>query len=76
MESDSEMGPLITAESRDRVVGYIDGAPNEGWSAVDGITNLNAGRSTIHTIALGMGGSASEIMQGIAEKNGGRYGSR
>ena len=34
MESDSEMGPLITAESRDRVVGYIDGAPNEGATVV------------------------------------------
>jgi len=34
MESDSEMGPLITAESRDRVVGYIDGAPSEGATVV------------------------------------------
>jgi len=34
MESDSEMGPLITAESRDRVVGYINGAPNEGATVV------------------------------------------
>ncbi len=34
MESDSEMGPLITAESRDRVTRYIDGAPAEGATVV------------------------------------------
>ena len=43
MESDSEMGPLITAESRDRVVGYIDGAPNEGATiVVDGRESVPA----------------------------------
>lgn len=43
MESDSEMGPLITAESRDRVVGYIDGAPNEGATVVvDGRESMPA----------------------------------
>ena len=30
----NEMGPLITAESRDRVKGYIDGAPEEGATVV------------------------------------------
>ena len=41
--SDSEMGPLITAESRDRVVGYIDGAPTEGATVVvDGRENVPA----------------------------------
>ena len=34
MEPDAEMGPLITAESRDRVKGYIDGAPAEGATVV------------------------------------------
>ena len=33
-EPDAEMGPLITAEHRDRVVGYIDGAPAEGAAVV------------------------------------------
>ncbi len=40
MESDSEMGPLITAESKDRVVGYIENAPGEGATiVVDGRTD-------------------------------------
>ena len=34
MEPDSEMGPLVTAESRDRVLGYIDGAPGDGATMV------------------------------------------
>jgi malonate-semialdehyde dehydrogenase (acetylating)/methylmalonate-semialdehyde dehydrogenase len=34
MESDSEMGPLITAEHRDKVAGYITGAPAEGATVV------------------------------------------
>jgi len=33
-EPDSEMGPLITAESRDRVLGYIDGAAGDGATMV------------------------------------------
>jgi malonate-semialdehyde dehydrogenase (acetylating)/methylmalonate-semialdehyde dehydrogenase len=33
-EPDSEMGPLITAEHRDRVRGYVDGASAEGASVV------------------------------------------
>ncbi len=33
-EPDSEMGPLITAEHRDRVRGYVDGAAGEGASVV------------------------------------------
>ena len=40
MEPDSEMGPLITAESKERVTGYIDGAPAEGATVVvDGRTD-------------------------------------
>ena len=36
-EPDSEMGPLITGEHRDKVAGYIDGAPAEGATfVVDG----------------------------------------
>ena len=42
-EPGNEMGPLITAESRDRVLGYIDGAPGEGATVVvDGRENLPA----------------------------------
>jgi malonate-semialdehyde dehydrogenase (acetylating)/methylmalonate-semialdehyde dehydrogenase len=33
-EPDSEMGPLITAEHRDRVRGYVDRAPGEGATVV------------------------------------------
>ena len=33
-EPDNEMGPLITAESRERVAGYIEGAPAEGADVV------------------------------------------
>jgi malonate-semialdehyde dehydrogenase (acetylating)/methylmalonate-semialdehyde dehydrogenase len=33
-EPDSEMGPLITAEHRDRVAGYVDGATGEGATVV------------------------------------------
>ncbi len=43
MDPDSEMGPLVTAESRDRVVGYIDGAPADGATVVvDGRENVAA----------------------------------
>jgi malonate-semialdehyde dehydrogenase (acetylating)/methylmalonate-semialdehyde dehydrogenase len=39
----NEMGPLITAESRDRVKGYIDGAPGEGATVVvDGREDIPA----------------------------------
>jgi malonate-semialdehyde dehydrogenase (acetylating) / methylmalonate-semialdehyde dehydrogenase len=42
-EADNEMGPLITAEHRDRVRGYIDGAPGEGATVVvDGRHDLPA----------------------------------
>ncbi len=34
MEPDSEMGPLITAEHRDKVASYIEGAPAEGATVV------------------------------------------
>ena len=34
MEPDVEMGPLITAESRDRVTGYVRDAPAEGATVV------------------------------------------
>ncbi len=40
MEDDSEMGPLITAEARDRVTGYVRDAPDEGATVVvDGRTD-------------------------------------
>lgn len=42
-EPDNEMGPLITAESRDRVKGYIDGAPGDGATiVVDGREGIPA----------------------------------
>ena len=42
-EPGNEMGPLITAESRDRVKGYIDAAPGEGATVVvDGRENIPA----------------------------------
>ena len=31
---DSDMGPLVTAEARDRVAGYVDGAPGDGATVV------------------------------------------
>jgi malonate-semialdehyde dehydrogenase (acetylating)/methylmalonate-semialdehyde dehydrogenase len=34
MEPDSEMGPLITAEHRDKVASYIAGAPGDGATVV------------------------------------------
>jgi malonate-semialdehyde dehydrogenase (acetylating)/methylmalonate-semialdehyde dehydrogenase len=34
MESDSEMGPLITREHRDRVASYVEGAGEEGATVV------------------------------------------
>jgi len=41
-ESGSEMGPLITAEHRDKVKGYIDNAPDEGATlVVDGREGVN-----------------------------------
>jgi malonate-semialdehyde dehydrogenase (acetylating)/methylmalonate-semialdehyde dehydrogenase len=33
-EPDNEMGPLITAEHRDRVKGYVDAAPDDGATIV------------------------------------------
>jgi malonate-semialdehyde dehydrogenase (acetylating) / methylmalonate-semialdehyde dehydrogenase len=33
-EPDSEMGPLVTGEHRDRVRGYVEGAPAEGATVV------------------------------------------
>jgi malonate-semialdehyde dehydrogenase (acetylating)/methylmalonate-semialdehyde dehydrogenase len=42
-EPGNEMGPLITAESRDRVIGYIDGAPGDGAKiVVDGRADVPA----------------------------------
>jgi malonate-semialdehyde dehydrogenase (acetylating)/methylmalonate-semialdehyde dehydrogenase len=34
MDSDSEMGPLVTGEHRDRVAGYVEHAPEEGATVV------------------------------------------
>jgi malonate-semialdehyde dehydrogenase (acetylating)/methylmalonate-semialdehyde dehydrogenase len=43
-EPDSEMGPLITGEHRDKVAGYIAGAPAEGATlVVDGRTDSSDG---------------------------------
>jgi malonate-semialdehyde dehydrogenase (acetylating)/methylmalonate-semialdehyde dehydrogenase len=40
-EPGNEMGPLITAEHRDRVKGYVDAAPDEGATiVVDGRTGV------------------------------------
>ena len=42
-ESGNEMGPLITADHRDSVKGYVDGAPAEGATlVVDGRANVPA----------------------------------
>ncbi|NQY58082.1 MAG: CoA-acylating methylmalonate-semialdehyde dehydrogenase [Ilumatobacteraceae bacterium] len=47
-EPDNEMGPLITAEHRDRVRGYVDGAPGEGATVVvdgrEGVADANGGQ--------------------------------
>ena len=47
-EPDNEMGPLITAEHRDRVRGYVDGAPGEGATVVvdgrEGVDDANGGQ--------------------------------
>jgi malonate-semialdehyde dehydrogenase (acetylating)/methylmalonate-semialdehyde dehydrogenase len=34
LEPDSEMGPLVTREHRDRVAGYVENAPGEGATVV------------------------------------------
>ena len=34
MEADSEMGPLVTREHRDKVAGYVERAPGEGATVV------------------------------------------
>jgi malonate-semialdehyde dehydrogenase (acetylating) / methylmalonate-semialdehyde dehydrogenase len=34
MEPDSEMGPLVTREHRDKVAGYVENAPDEGATVV------------------------------------------
>lgn len=34
LELDNQMGPLITGEHRDRVAGYVEGAPDEGANVV------------------------------------------
>src|SRR3954462_14127378 len=42
MDPDSEMGPLITREHRDRVASYVEGAPDEGATVVvDGRTSAS-----------------------------------
>ncbi|MEM8618884.1 MAG: CoA-acylating methylmalonate-semialdehyde dehydrogenase [Actinomycetota bacterium] len=47
-EPDNEMGPLITAEHRDRVRSYVDAAPGEGATVVvdgrDGVDDANGGQ--------------------------------
>src|SRR5207344_2908993 len=36
MDPSSEMGPLVTREHRDRVASYVENAPGEGATVVDG----------------------------------------
>lgn len=48
-----------------------DGAPSEGYAAVPAITAVNGGQCIINTVAFGVGGSALQIMQDIANQNGG-----
>src|SRR5690349_9722972 len=44
LEPDSEMGPLVTREHRDRVAGYVESAPGEGATVVvDGRESAPAG---------------------------------
>src|SRR6059058_1360981 len=46
-EPDNEMGPLITGEHRDKVVGYLDGAAGEGATVVvDGRADVPAAGSS------------------------------
>lgn len=48
-----------------------DGYPNEGYGAVGSITSANGGQCIINTVAFGVGGSALQLMQDIANQNGG-----
>jgi malonate-semialdehyde dehydrogenase (acetylating)/methylmalonate-semialdehyde dehydrogenase len=44
MDPDSEMGPLVTKEHRDKVASYVEGAPDEGATVVvDGRENAPGG---------------------------------
>jgi malonate-semialdehyde dehydrogenase (acetylating)/methylmalonate-semialdehyde dehydrogenase len=64
---DSEMGPLITAEHRDRVAGYIEGAPAEGATVVvdgrrsDGDPGFFVDPSLIDHVRPGMACYENEI---------------
>jgi malonate-semialdehyde dehydrogenase (acetylating)/methylmalonate-semialdehyde dehydrogenase len=53
MSPDSEMGPLITREHRDRVASYVDGAPAEGATVVVDGTGGAATSDNGHGFFLG-----------------------
>src|SRR5204862_2088272 len=68
LEPDSEMGPLITREHRDKVAGYVEKAPGEGATVVvDGRESTPEGNgfflgpSLIDHVSPGMGNYADEI---------------
>jgi len=64
---DSEMGPLITAEHRDKVAGYVEGAPAEGATVVvdgrrpDGDPGFFVDPSLIDHVRPGMACYENEI---------------
>ncbi len=66
-EPDVEMGPLVTAEARDRVAGYVTGAPAEGATVVvDGTVDPPAdgfflGPSLLDHVTPGMRAYDDEI---------------
>ena len=67
MEPDSEMGPLITAEHRDKVASYVEAAPDEGASVVvdgrrpEGDTGFFVDPSLIDHVRPGMACYDNEI---------------
>jgi malonate-semialdehyde dehydrogenase (acetylating)/methylmalonate-semialdehyde dehydrogenase len=67
MQSDSEMGPLVTKEHRDKVASYVERAPGEGATVVvDGRDSAPdagffLGPSLIDNVATGMDNYRDEI---------------
>jgi malonate-semialdehyde dehydrogenase (acetylating) / methylmalonate-semialdehyde dehydrogenase len=68
MNPDSEMGPLVTREHRDKVAGYVERAPGEGATVVvDGRESTPAGDgfflgpSLIDNVGAGMANYHDEI---------------
>ena len=66
-EPDNEMGPLITADHRDKVAGYLDAAPGEGATVVvdgrrpEGDTGFFVDPSLIDNVQPGMACYDDEI---------------